>query len=278
MNEGHFGNVGSYFGFLNSDFEFCAMDLGLKNKTAFVAASTQGLGKSVALELAQEGANVIICGRNQENLEKTKSEIENKTDRKVLALAGDLSDEIERDQIIKHTLRAYNVVDILITNSGGPPAGKFEEFTQRDWDKTYHQLLTPVVGLINGFLPGMKKQQWGRIIAITSMAVKQPINNLILSNAVRVSVVGLIKTLANELAPHDITVNNVMPGYTETERLKELIESTPSFASARAEIPLGRFAKPEEFAAAVAFLVSERASYITGISLAVDGGWMKGLF
>ena len=134
------------------------------------------------------------------------------------------------------------------------------------------------MGLINGFLPGMKQQQWGRIISITSMAVKQPVNNLILSNSVRASVAGLIKTLSNELGLYNITVNNVMPGYTETDRLKELMENNPSFASAKNEIPLGRFGKPEEFAAAVAFLASERASYITGVSLAVDGGWIKGMF
>jgi 3-oxoacyl-[acyl-carrier protein] reductase len=253
------------------------MDLGLKDKVAFVAASSQGLGKSSALELAQEGANVIICGRNKENLEKTKQEIENKTGQKLLALAGDLSVSAEREQIIKMTLQTYKTVDILVTNGGGPPTGKFEDHKQQNWDNAYNQLLASVVGLINGFLPGMKQQQWGRIISITSMAVKQPVNNLILSNSVRASVVGLIKTLSNELGMYNITVNNVMPGYTETDRLKELMENNPSFASAKTEVPLGRFGKPEEFAAAVAFLASERASYITGVSLAVDGGWIKGI-
>jgi 3-oxoacyl-[acyl-carrier protein] reductase len=254
------------------------MELGLKNKVAFVAASSQGLGKSVALELAGEGARVIICGRNKENLEYTKREIETLTNGEVLALTGDLSVAVEREQIIKNALEVYNTINILVTNTGGPPAGKFEELKQEDWDQAFKSLLTSAVGLINGFLPGMKQQRWGRIIAITSMAVKQPVNNLILSNSVRASVVGLIKTLSNELAMYNITVNNVMPGYTETERLKELIETTPSFASAKSEIPLGRFGTPEEFSAAVTFLASERASYITGVSLAVDGGWIKSLF
>jgi 3-oxoacyl-[acyl-carrier protein] reductase len=254
------------------------MDFGLKNKVAFVAASSQGLGKSVALELALEGANIIICGRNKESLEKTKQEIKTQTNREPLALTGDLSITSDREQMIKEALQTYNAVDILVTNSGGPPAGKFEAFKQSDWDKAYHQLLVSAVGLINGFLPGMKQKRWGRIIAITSMAAKQPVNNLVLSNSVRASVVGLTKTLSNELAMYNITVNNVMPGYTETDRLKELMSSNPSFESAKSEIPLGRFGKPEEFAAAVAFLASERAGYITGVSLAVDGGWIKGLF
>ena len=254
------------------------MELGLKNKVAFVAASSQGLGKAVALELAAEGAKLIICGRNKENLEHAKHEIEKLSNGEVLAIAGDLSVAAEREQVIKKALQTYNTINILVTNTGGPPAGKFEELKQEDWDKAYKSLLTSVVGLVNGFLPGMKEQQWGRIIAITSMAIKQPVNNLILSNSVRASVAGLIKTLANELSIYNITVNNVMPGYTETERLKELIETNPSFASAKAEIPLGRFGTPEEFAAAVAFLASERASYITGVSLAVDGGWIKNLF
>jgi 3-oxoacyl-[acyl-carrier protein] reductase len=254
------------------------MDLGLGNKTAFIAASSQGLGKSVAMELAKEVANVIICGRNKDNLDIAKREIEAAAGSKVLAIAGDLSVNDDREHIIRETLQHHKKIDILVTNSGGPPAGNFESFKQEDWDKAYNQLLASAVGLVNGFLPGMKQQKWGRIIAITSIAVKQPVNNLVLSNAVRVSVVGLMRTLANELASYNITVNNVMPGYTATDRLKELIASNPSFSSAKEEIPLRRFGTPEEFAAAVAFLASERAGYITGVSLPVDGGWIKGLF
>jgi len=253
------------------------MELGLKNKVAFVAASSQGLGKAVAIELAQEGAKLIINGRNKENLESTKKEIEKINGAQVLALSGDLSNDQEREQIIKNSLQAYDHIHILVTNTGGPPSGKFEDFKQEDWDKTYKSLLVSVVGLINGFLPGMKQQQWGRIIAITSQAVKQPVNNLVLSNSVRASVAGLMKTLSNELGIYNITVNNVMPGYTETDRLKKLLEKNAAFATAKNEIPLGRFGTPEEFAAAVTFLASERAGYITGVSLAVDGGWIKNM-
>ncbi len=253
------------------------MNLGLTNKTAFVAASSQGLGKSTALELAKEGVNVIVNGRNVEMLEQTRQEVDAAGEGAVLAVAGDLSVLAERENVISTTLKKFPGIDILITNTGGPPAGKFEDLAPEEWDKAYQLLLNSAVSLVRGYLPAMKQQQWGRIISITSQAVKQPVENLILSNSVRASVVGLMKTLASELGPYNITVNNVMPGYTKTSRLTKLIESNPAFTNAVNEIPLQRFAKPEEFAAAVAFLASERASYITGVSLGVDGGWIKGI-
>ncbi len=251
------------------------MDLGLKGKVAFVAASSEGLGKSVALELAREEALIAICGRNQESLEATAREIEQHTE--VLSVVGDLSKTEEVNRIVNTVIEKYGSVDILVTNTGGPPSGKFEELSPEQWDQAYHQLLVSATSLVRGFLPGMKKKHWGRIISITSQAVKQPVDNLILSNSMRASVVGLMKTLANELGHENITVNNVMPGYTQTSRLDRLIESNPSFARATEEIPLGRFGQPDEFAAAVTFLASERASYITGVSLAVDGGWIKNI-
>jgi len=253
------------------------MDLGLKNKIAFVAASSQGLGKAVAIELAKEGSNLVICGRNQKQLDKTKTEIEKVSQVNVLAIAGDLSIEKDRTNLLKSALKYYGKIDILVTNTGGPPSGKFEDVSQDDWNKTYELLLGSAVSLIRGVLPGMKKQGWGRIIAITSQAVKQPVENLILSNSVRVSVVGLTKTLANELGEYNITVNNIMPGYTKTNRLLNLLKDNPSIESATDDIPLKRFGTPEEFAAAATFLASERASYITGVSLAVDGGWIKSI-
>lgn len=252
------------------------MDLGLKNKIAFVAASSQGLGKSVAIELAKEGAQLIICGRNKETLLSTAAEIK-QLKVSVLPVTGDLSIAADRQYMIDATLKQFGKVDILVTNTGGPPPGKFESFTPEDWDKAVQQLLGSAVGLVKGFLPAMKEQKWGRIISITSQAVKQPVNNLILSNSIRSSVVGLMKTLSNELGEYNITVNNVMPGYTQTARLNKLLEANPAIASAIKEIPLGRFGKPEEFAAAVAFLASERASYITGVSLAIDGGWIRSM-
>ena len=251
------------------------MDLGLKGKVAFIGASSKGLGRSVAEELLREGAEVIINGRNETDLEQAKNELLKLG--KVIAIQGDLADQIERQKVIQEVFNNYSKIDILVTNTGGPPAGKFEEIEQKEWDRTYNLLLGSAVSLIREFLPGMKNQKWGRILTITSQAVKQPVDNLILSNSVRASVVGLVKTLASELGPYNITVNNIMPGYTKTDRLKSLIEKNPDFKNAVKEIPLNRFAEPSEFGAAAAFLLSERASYITGTSLAVDGGWIKNI-
>jgi len=253
------------------------MDLGLQGKVAFVAASSQGLGKSVALELAREGAHVIINGRNAMLLEETRNELNRAGSGEVFAILGDLSIAEQREEVVNTALEKFPDIDILVTNIGGPPSGKFESLSQEDWDNAYNLLLASTVSLIQQFLPSIKKQAWGRIISITSQAVKQPVQNLILSNSVRASVVGLIKTLASELGEYNITANNVMPGYTKTNRLKSLIEKNPSFADAVHEIPLKRFGNPEEFAAAVVFLASERASYITGTSIAVDGGWIKNI-
>jgi 3-oxoacyl-[acyl-carrier protein] reductase len=253
------------------------VELGLKNKIAFVAASSDGLGKAVAMELAKEGAIVIINGRNLERLKASQMEIEEACHSKIIAVAGDVSNPTERAKILETIFKEVDHIDILVTNTGGPPAGKFEDLSLEQWHQTYQLLLESAVALIKAALPGMKVQQWGRIIAITSQAVKQPVDNLILSNSVRASVVGLTKTLANELGQYNITVNNVMPGYTKTNRLLSLIDGNPDFKDAINDIPLKRFGNPDEFAAAVTFLASERASYITGTSLAVDGGWIKSM-
>ena len=253
------------------------MDLGIQDKVAFVAASSDGLGKATAMQLARENCHLVICGRNAERLAIAEAEIAKIGKGTVLSLQADLQNKNDRISIIKETLNHYKKVDILVTNSGGPPAGQFESFSDQDWQNAFEQLLLSTKDLIQGFLQGMKDQHWGRIITITSQAVKQPVANLILSNAVRASVLGLMKTLASELGEYNITVNNVMPGYTETTRLAKLIEGNPGFKDAVNEIPLQRFGQPEEFAAAVAFLASSRASYITGASIPVDGGWIKGI-
>lgn len=240
-------------------------------------ASSKGLGKAVALELSSVGAEIMLCSRTEADLIATKKEIESKTSGLVHYAVGDVSSKAGRTHILREVKSKLRGVDILVTNSGGPPFGTFESHDEEAWGNAYKLLLESTVGMINGILPGMKEQKWGRIVTITSQAIKQPVEGLVLSNSVRASILGLMKTLSNELGKFNITVNNVMPGYTETERLKHLITQNPDLNSITAEIPLGRIGKPEEFAAAVTFLASEKASYITGVSLAVDGGWIKGI-
>ena len=252
------------------------MDLGIQHKTALVLASSKGLGKAVAMELAKEGAKVIICGTDAAALAATKAEIEAVAPGNVLSVVCDLTDEAQRKNLVAQSVDAFGPIDILVTNKGGPAAGPFEQFHTADWEKLFNLLFLSAVDIIQQVLPGMKANRFGRILTITSVAVKQPADNLISSNAVRASLLGLVKSLSNEVADFGITVNNLMPGYTSTNRLQGLIEKNPAVNNVKETIPMKRFGTPEEFAAAAAFLVSERASYITGQSLAVDGGWIKG--
>lgn len=252
------------------------MDLGIQDKTALVLASSKGLGKAVAIELAKEGANVIICGTDAAALAATKAEIEAVAQGNVLSVVCDITDEAQRKNLVLKSVAAFGHIDILITNTGGPAAGPFEQFDLADWNTIFNLLFLSAVDIIEQVLPAMKANGFGRILTITSVAVKQPADNLISSNAVRTSLLGLVKSLSNEVAAYGITVNNLMPGYTSTNRLQGLIEKNPAVNNVKETIPMKRFGSPEEFAAAAAFLVSERASYITGQSLAVDGGWIKG--
>ena len=252
------------------------MDLGIKDKVALVLASSKGLGKAVALELAKEGAKVIICGKDAASLSSTEKEINSIAPNNVASFVCDIKDELQRKNLVQQSVTVFGSIDILVTNTGGPAAGAFEEFNLEDWKNIYNLLFLSAVDIIQQVLPGMKKKGFGRILTITSVAVKQPADNLISSNAVRTSLLGLVKSLSNEVAVHGITVNNLMPGYTKTNRLENLIEKNPEVNKVKESIPMRRFGEPEEFAAAAAFLVSERASYITGQSLAVDGGWIKG--
>ncbi len=252
------------------------MDLGIQNKVALVLASSKGLGKAVALELAIEGAKVIICGTDTDALAATEQEINAVAQNKVLAVVCDITDEGQRKNLVDESVKAFGAIEILVTNTGGPAAGPFEQFKLDDWKNIYNLLFLSAVDIIQQVLPSMKKKGWGRILTITSVAVKQPADNLISSNAVRTSLLGLVKSLSNEVAIHGITVNNILPGYTSTNRLQGLIEKNPKVNEVKETIPMKRFGTTAEFAAAAAFLVSERASYITGQSLAVDGGWIKG--
>jgi 3-oxoacyl-[acyl-carrier protein] reductase len=263
------------------------MDLGLKNKVALVAAASRGLGRAVAEELAAEGASLILCARGETALQETCDAIRQKSAVTVFGFAADLSVSAEAERVVTSGLERFGRIDILVTNVGGPPAGQFENLSAKSWEAATSLLLTSVLDLTRLTLPQMKSRGWGRILNITSIAAKQPVANLILSNSLRAAVTGFAKTLANEVAEFGVTVNNILPGYTRTERVEQLAQAMAVkermsvedvCARWEAEIPMKRLGEPREFAALAAFLVSERASYITGSSIAVDGGWIRSLF
>ena len=262
------------------------MDLGLRDKVALVAASSQGLGLAVAEEFAAEGAKLILCARGEDALRKASDTIAASAGVETLAVTGDLTSGDEVERIVNSAIDRFGHIDILVTNAGGPPSGTFDTLTAEDWEDGIRSLLTSVTQMTRLVLPGMKERGWGRILCITSIAAKQPVEGLMLSNSVRAAVTGFAKTLSNEVAEFGITVNTILPGYTATERVQELAEALAqregldaSAIRARweSEIPMRRLGRPKEFAALAAFLVSERASYITGGSIAVDGGWIKSL-
>ena len=262
------------------------MEFGLRDKVCLVAAASRGLGRAVAEELAAEGGQLIICARGEQAIRDTADEIAGQHGVEVLPVAADLAVAGEAQRVVDAGVEKFGRIDVLVTNAGGPPAGPFERHDDNAWRSAIALNLESVIALIRGVLPGMKERSWGRVINITSIAVKQPVDNLILSNSVRAAVTGMARTLANEVAQHGITVNNVLPGYTRTERVEELAEFTAkqtgtsvdeAIAVWERQIPMRRLGEPREFAALVAFLASERASYITGTSIPVDGGWIRSL-
>jgi len=263
------------------------MDLEIKDKIALVTAASNGLGKAVATQLASEGAKVIICSRNLESLQKAQSEIEKKTNIQVSIISCDVTDEKQVKQMINSVIQEFGTIDILVTNAGGPPAGGFIDFNIEDYRKAVELNLLSTISLCQRVVPLMQKQKWGRIVMMTSVSVKQPIDNLILSNTARAGVIGFMKSLSNEVAKDGITVNSICPGYTKTQRVEKLAKAFMDsgkgsikdfYKKLEADIPMKRIGSPEEFAQSVAFLVSEGAGYITGVSLKVDGGFAKGLF
>ena len=262
------------------------MDLGLKDRVALVAASSRGLGKACALELAREGAEVVICSRDPEHLAAAAGEITSATGAQVLPVEADLTDHAQISNLVTQTMDLFGRIDILVTNNGGPPAGFFDDFEDEAWLEAHQLTLLSAVRLIRAVLPAMRARKWGRIINITSVSVKQPIDNLLLSNVYRPGVIGLAKTLSAQVAADGITVNNVAPGYTRTGRVLELAQARAAsgdqtveavLADRTANIPMRRMGEPAELAALVAFLASERAAYITGATIQVDGGYVTSL-
>jgi len=262
------------------------VNLGLRGKVALVAAASRGLGRAIAEELAAEGAHLVICARGAGELERVGGAIAASSGVEVVAEPADVSDPRDVARVVERGTTRFGRIDILVTNAGGPPAGTFETLTSEMWDAAVRLLLGSAVGLARAVLPGMKARRWGRIVNVTSIAVKQPVDSLMLSNSVRAAVTGFARTLAAEVAPFGITVNNALPGYTRTDRVEELARASEARGGPTAEvvrrgwesqIPAGRLGEPAEFAALVAFLASERASYITGTSVPVDGGWIRSL-
>jgi 3-oxoacyl-[acyl-carrier protein] reductase len=260
------------------------MDLGLKDKRALVTASSQGLGAATALQLALEGAKVAINGRDPGKLAQAESFLRSGTGGELLALPGDVSRPDEARRLVEATARQFGGIDILVVNTGGPKAGKFEQLSPADWQGAFELLVMSAVNLIGAALPIMRLSSGGAILVITSVSIKQPVENLLLSNAVRMSLAGLVKSLADELGPQGIRINAILPGFTRTERVAYLVKTQAEsqnktvsevLQSRTASIPLGRMGEPEEFGRAAAFLCSSAASYIHGAMIPVDGGQLR---
>ncbi len=261
------------------------MDLRLAGKVALVTAASRGLGQAIAAELSREGADVVMCSRNKDNIERAAHDIAEETGGRVIPVTGDVSRLDDIQSVVSRVQQAYGKLDVLVCNAGGPPGGPFESFDDAAWQSAFETNLLSVVRLVRECLPLMK-DEGGRILAVASSSVKVPIPGLILSNVMRSGVAGLMKTLANELAPYDILVNTVCPGRIATDRVAELDAAKAeqkgvSLESVKREmegqIPLKRYGKPEEFAKVAAFLASEANSYMTGSTLMVDGGMVQAL-
>lgn len=260
------------------------MDLQVEGKVYLVAASSKGLGYGIARELAKNGATVCIASRTPGDIENAAENLRKETEAVIHSFVLDVSDADSIKNWILHVENAFERIDGLVVNAGGPPPGNFDDFNEDDWQAAFNLTLMSTVRMIRGVLPAMRKDGGGSILTVTSMSVKEPVNRLLLSNIFRSGVTSLVKSLANELAPENIRVNNLMPGRIDTDRVRALDKNNAEISGISAEeikqkiesgIPLGRYGTIDEFGKAGAFLLSPAASYITGASLAVDGGIMK---
>jgi 3-oxoacyl-[acyl-carrier protein] reductase len=260
------------------------MDLGLKNLVAIVTASSKGLGRATAIQLAREGAKVVLCARGKEALLATRDEIL-ASGGDALAVPADVAAPETPQKLVDAALEQYGQLDVLVGNAGGPPPGGFLAFEESDWDAAVQLTLMSFVRLCYAAIPALKQSAHGSILACTSITVKQPIPNLVLSNSLRLAVTGLVKSLADELGPSGVRVNAICPGSTRTDRIEQLLADRAERAGTTvdeqaaqmaAEIPLGRIGQPDEFGRVAAFLVSPAASFVNGVSLLVDGGAYRG--
>jgi len=262
------------------------MNTGLKGKVALITGASQGMGRSTAEALAEEGARVAICARKPETIKAVGEAIASKYKVDVIAEAADVTNLEKLQAFVRNVEQKFGVIDVVVANGGGPPSKQFAQTTLEDWRQAFELNFMFVAALAQAVLPGMQKRKWGRFITITSTSVRQAIPDIVLSSAIRPAVVGLIKSLAIEYGPHNITFNNIGPGWTATERLHELadlrakgagIQKEQIYDKWAAEVPLRRLGKPEEVADAIVWLASERAAYITGQTILVDGGVYKGM-
>jgi 3-oxoacyl-[acyl-carrier protein] reductase len=262
------------------------MDLGLKGKVALVAGASQGMGQATALGFAREGAKVSICARGEGMLNEAAAIIRKETGGEVLALAADMTKADDIQRFVNKSAEHFGRLDIVVNNAGGPPPGEFMKFTDADWESAFQLSFMSTTRMTREAVPHMRKVGGGRVINITSYSVKEPIAGLVLSNAIRSGVVGLAKTLSRELGKDNILINNVCPGRIDTERAQKLNKARAERLNRpveeinremAAEVPLGRYGTAEEVADLIVFLGSERASYITGTTIQIDGGLVRGI-
>jgi 3-oxoacyl-[acyl-carrier protein] reductase len=262
------------------------VDTGLSGKVALVAAASKGLGRAIAEAFAAEGATLAICARGEAGLASARESLARIAAAPVHAVAADLSQSDGIQRVARSTIERFGRVDVLVTNAGGPPLGSFEKLDWDAWQRAVELTLRSAVELTRAVLPGMRERRWGRVLHVTSLTVKQPIDGLMLSTSIRSAVTGFSRSLANEVAAEGITVNTILPGFMRTERVAELNQATAAREGVaveqverrfREQIPMRRIGEPSELAALATFLASERAAYITGQSIAVDGGWIRSL-
>jgi 3-oxoacyl-[acyl-carrier protein] reductase len=255
------------------------MDLGIRGKVALVTGASSGLGEACAIELAQEGVRIAVAARRKDQLERVATLARDAGASDARAFVVDLSDARSIDRLLRDVHDAVGGVDIHIANSGGPKPGTFTQTAPADWDAAYQSLLRSILQIIEGIVPGMRERRWGRIVALTSTSVKQPIATLALSNIFRTALIASLKTLSSEGAKDGVTINAIATGRIETARLRSLYgDDRAALERAGSEVPIGRIAQPSEFAPLAAFLCGEPARYITGQTIAVDGGLISGLF